>query len=162
VTSPPKQTAVPQLGPILDPFCGCGTTIDAAEELGHTDPTQARRWIGIDITHLSIGLIKHRLVDRYGPEITRTYRVIGEPTTVDDARVLAREGPFQFQAWALGLVGARIAGSDKKGGDKGIDGRLYFHEGRSETRQIVFSVKAGHLVPTYVRDLRGGDRARES
>jgi hypothetical protein len=69
--------------------------------------------------------------------------------------VLAKEDPFQFQAWALGLVGARVASSDKRGGDKGIDGRLYFHEGTSETRQIVFSVKAGHLVPNYVRDLRG-------
>jgi DNA modification methylase len=133
---------------VLDPFCGCGTTIDGAQELG-------RAWIGIDITHLSIGLIKHRLVDRYGPGIAGTYRVVGEPTTVDDARVLAHEDPFQFQAWALGLVGARVAGSDKKGGDKGIDGRLYFHEGGSETRQIVFSVKAGHLIPNYVRDLRG-------
>jgi DNA modification methylase len=133
---------------VLDPFCGCGTTIDAAQVLG-------RRWVGIDVTHLSIGLIRHRLVDRHGPDIGKTYRVIGEPTTVDDARVLAKEDPFQFQAWALGLVGARVAGSDKKGGDRGIDGRLYFHEGKSETRQIVFSVKAGHLVPNYVRDLRG-------
>jgi hypothetical protein len=133
---------------VLDPFCGCGTTVDAAQALG-------RRWIGIDVTHLAVGLIKHRLVDRYGPEIAETYRVTGEPTTVDDARVLAKEDPFQFQAWAFGLVGARIAGSDRKGGDKGIDGRLYFHEGRSETKQIVFSVKAGHLVPNYVRDLRG-------
>jgi site-specific DNA-methyltransferase (adenine-specific) len=133
---------------VLDPFCGCGTAIDASQELG-------RRWIGIDITHLSIGLIKHRLVDRYGPEIAETYRVIGEPTTADDAAVLAHDDPFQFQAWALGLVGARVAGSDKKGGDKGIDGRLYFHEWTSETRQIVFSVKAGHLVPNHVRDLRG-------
>jgi site-specific DNA-methyltransferase (adenine-specific) len=133
---------------VLDPFCGCGTTIDAAQELG-------RRWIGIDITHLAIGLIKHRLADRYGPEIAKPYRTVGEPTTVDDAAVLAKEDPFQFQAWALGLVGARIAGSDKKGGDKGIDGRLYFHEGDDTTRQIVFSVKAGHLVPNYVRDLRG-------
>jgi DNA modification methylase len=133
---------------VLDPFAGCGTTIDAAQELG-------RHWIGIDITHLSVGLIKHRLADRYGPAIAGTYRTIGEPTTVEDARVLAKEDPFQFQAWALGLAGARIAGSDKKGGDKGIDGRLFFHEGDSETRQIVFSVKAGHLVPTFVRDLRG-------
>jgi len=133
---------------VLDPFCGCGTTIDAAQELG-------RRWIGIDVTHLSIGLIKHRLVDRYGADIAKTYKTVGEPTTVDDARVLAKEDPFQFQAWALGLVGARVAGSDKKGGDKGIDGRLLFHQGDGETRQIVFSVKAGHLVPNYVRDLRG-------
>jgi hypothetical protein len=75
---------------------------------------------------------------------------------VDDAQVLAREDPFQFQAWALGLVGARIAGSGAKGGDKGIDGRLYFHDSvNGPTRQIVLSVKAGHLVPAYVRDLRG-------
>jgi DNA modification methylase len=134
---------------VLDPFCGCGTTVDAAQALG-------RRWIGIDITHLSIGLIKHRLVDRYGQAITSEYRVVGEPTTIEDAEVLAREDPFQFQAWALGLVGARVAGSDKRGGDKGIDGRLYFHiPTDTKTRQIVFSVKAGKLVPAYLRDLRG-------
>jgi DNA modification methylase len=134
---------------VLDPFCGCGTTIDAAQELG-------RRWVGIDVTHLAIGLIKHRLVDRHGPEAASTYRVVGEPTTVDDAAALAREDPFQFQAWALGLVGARVAGSDKRGGDKGIDGRLYFHDSAGgDTKQIVLSVKAGKLVPTYLRDLRG-------
>jgi hypothetical protein len=134
---------------VLDPFCGCGTTIDAAQALG-------RQWIGIDITHLAIGLIKHRLIDRHGPDIARTYRVVGEPTTVDGAAQLARDDPFQFQAWALGLVGARVAGSDKKGGDKGIDGRLYFHYGGAgDTKQIVLSVKAGHLVPTFLRDLRG-------
>lgn len=134
---------------VLDPFCGCGTTVDVAQSLG-------RRWIGIDITHLAVGLIKHRLVDRYGPNVAKTYRVVGEPTTVDGARELAQQDPFQFQAWALGLVGARIAGSDKRGGDKGIDGRLYFHDGTSgPTRQVVFSVKAGKLVPGFVRDLRG-------
>jgi DNA modification methylase len=134
---------------VLDPFCGCGTTIDAAQGL-------SRRWVGIDITHLSIGLMKHRLADRYGPEIASTYRTVGEPTTADDAAVLAREDPFQFQAWALGLVGARIAGSDKKGGDKGIDGRLYFHDSASgPTRQIIMSVKAGNLAPTYLDALWG-------
>jgi hypothetical protein len=134
---------------VLDPFCGCGTTIDAAQEMG-------RRWVGIDITHLSIGLIKHRLAGRHGPEIAATYRVVGEPTTADDAAVLAREDPFQFQAWALGLVGARVAGSDKRGGDKGIDGRLYFHDsGSGPTRQVVFSVKAGNIVPTFVDALWG-------
>jgi hypothetical protein len=134
---------------VLDPFCGCGTALDAAQALD-------RRWIGIDITHLSIGLIKHRLVGRYGPEITSTYKVIGEPTTVEDAAVLAGEDPFQFQAWALGLAGARVAGSDKKGGDKGIDGRLYFHDSTSgPTRKIIFSVKAGNVAPTFVDALWG-------
>lgn len=134
---------------VLDPFCGCGTAVVVAEGL-------RRRWIGIDITHLAVGLIKHRLAHRYGPEIAATYRIIGEPTTVEDARVLARGDPFQFQAWALGLVGARIAGSDKPGADKGIDGRLYFHDSATgPSRQIVLSVKAGGLVPAFVRDLRG-------
>jgi DNA modification methylase len=135
---------------VLDPFCGCGTSIDAAQDLD-------RGWVGIDITHLAIGLIKHRLTGRYTPEIASTYRVVGEPTTVDGAAQLARDDPFQFQAWALGLVGARIAGSDKRGGDKGIDGRLYFHDSPGgETRQVIFSVKAGeHLVPAFVQQLHG-------
>ena len=135
---------------VLDPFCGCGTAVAAAQHLG-------RQWIGIDITHLAIGLIKHRLVDAYGPGIISSYRVIGEPIDVSGARELAETDPFQFQAWALGLVGARIASSAKKGGDKGIDGRLFFHDGgqAGETKQIVLSVKAGHLVPAYLRDLRG-------
>ena len=135
---------------VLDPFCGCGTTIDAAQKLN-------RRWIGIDVTHLAVGLIKHRLVDTYGPTITDTYRVIGEPTDVGGAEQLAKDDPFQFQAWALGLVGARIATSAKKGSDKGIDGRLFFHdEGPGgATKQIVFSVKSGHIMPAYIHELRG-------
>lgn len=131
---------------VLDPFCGCGTTIDAAQKLG-------RRWIGIDITHLAINLIRHRLRDTYGEDISKTYEVIGEPTSVPDARVLAEQDPYQFQWWALGLVGARPA-EGKKGADKGIDGRLYFHDkpgGR--TKQIIFSVKAGKTNVSHVRDL---------
>jgi len=134
---------------VLDPFCGCGTTVDAAQALG-------RRWVGIDITHLATGLIKHRLVNRYGPEIAASFEVIGEPTTAEDAAELAHNDPWQFQAWALGLVGARPLGETKKGGDKGIDGRLFFHEvSGGPSREIVISVKAGHLVPAFVRDLRG-------
>lgn len=135
---------------VLDPFCGCGTAVASAQRLG-------RRWIGIDVTHLAISLIKRRLFDTYGKDIVTTYRTIGEPTDVQGAKELAESDPFQFQAWALGFVGARIATSAKKGGDKGIDGRLFFHdEGPSDkTKQIIFSVKAGHLVPNYVRDLRG-------
>jgi DNA modification methylase len=131
---------------VLDPFCGCGTAVAAAQKLG-------RQWIGIDITHLAIGLIKTRLRDAYGDEAR--YQVIGEPTTVEDAARLAEDEPYQFQAWALGLVGARPAGGVKKGADRGIDGRLYFHDGSGETRSIVLSVKAGKLHANYVRDLRG-------
>ncbi len=143
------RASCPPDGTVLDPFCGCGTAVDAAQAL-------KRRWIGIDITHLAVGLIKHRLVDRHGPDVARTYRVVGEPTTVEDAATLAHDDPFQFQAWALGLVGARPAGETKKGGDKGIDGKLYFHDSPdAKTKQIVLSVKAGHLVPMFLRDLRG-------
>ncbi len=133
---------------VLDPFCGCGTTIAVAERLG-------RRWIGIDITHLAIGLIKHRLHDHFQDSVS--YKVIGEPTTVEDAAELAKQDPFQFQAWALGLVGARVAASAKKGADKGIDGRLYFHDEPvgGKTKQIIISVKAGHVTVSQVRDLRG-------
>lgn len=132
---------------VLDPFCGCGTSIASAQKL-------KRRWIGIDITHLAIGLIRHRLRDSYGESIAATYKVIGEPVSAQDAGVLAVSDPYQFQWWALGLVGARPA-EGKKGADKGIDGRIYFHEGDGTTRQIVLSVKAGKLHAPYVRDLRG-------
>jgi DNA modification methylase len=133
---------------VLDPFCGCGTTIDAAQKLG-------RQWIGIDVTHLAINLIKTRLRDSYGEDIAKTYTVIGEPTTVEDADELARSDPYQFQWWALGLVGARPV-EQKKGADKGIDGRIFFHDEQSSpTRQVVLSVKAGALHATYVRDLAG-------
>jgi site-specific DNA-methyltransferase (adenine-specific) len=133
---------------VLDPFCGCGTTIASAQRLG-------RKWIGIDITHLAIGLIKQRLLDSYGERISEAYRVIGEPVSVPDAERLAAEDPYQFQWWALGLVGARPT-EQKKGADKGVDGRRFFHDDKSgETKQIVFSVKAGELHATYVRDLRG-------
>jgi DNA modification methylase len=103
---------------ILDPFCGCGTTIAVAQRL-------KRFWIGIDITHLAITLIRHRLFTAYGGKAE--YEVIGEPVSLPDAQALAEQDKFQFQWWALGLVGARPA-EQKKGADKGIDGRLYFHD----------------------------------
>jgi site-specific DNA-methyltransferase (adenine-specific) len=130
---------------VLDPFCGCGTTVAAAQRLG-------RRWVGIDVTHLAISLIKSRLQTAFGG--AATYRVIGEPTTVEDAKVLAASDPYQFQWWALGLVGARGA-EEKKGADKGIDGRLYFHDGSGKTKQVIISVKAGGLHRAQVHELRG-------
>jgi site-specific DNA-methyltransferase (adenine-specific) len=134
---------------VLDPFCGCGTSISAAERL-------KRKWIGIDITHLAIGLIKSRLRDEYGDDIAKSYQVIGEPTTLEDAEELAKEDQYQFQWWALGLVGARRS-EEKKGADKGIDGQLFFHDEPvgGKTKHVILSVKAGRLQAHYVRDLRG-------
>lgn len=131
---------------VLDPFCGCGTTVVAAQKLG-------RRWIGIDVTHLAIGLMRKRLTDSFGD--AAQFKVYGEPTSVDGAAELAETEPYQFQWWALSLVGASPM-DRKKGADKGIDGRLYFvdsADGRAKT--VIISVKAGKLQAGYVRDLRG-------
>jgi DNA modification methylase len=135
---------------VLDPFCGCGTAIAVAQKL-------KRRWIGIDITHLAVNLIKKRLRDHFGEAIHTSYDIVGEPVSVKDAAELAIQDPFQFQSWALGLAGARIATSAKKGADRGIDGRLYFHDDKSgKSKQIILSVKAGeHVTVAHVRDLRG-------
>lgn len=131
---------------VLDPFCGCGTAVVAAQRLG-------RRWIGIDITHLAVNLMKTRLRDTFGQDLT--FNVVGEPTTADDAGALAESDPWQFQVWALGLVGARPA-ELKKGADKGIDGRRYFRDSeKGPAQHVVFSVKAGKMHATYVRDLVG-------
>ena len=131
---------------VLDPFCGCGTAVIAAQKLG-------RQWIGIDITHVAITVMKRRLIETFEPD--PNFEVIGEPTTLEDARELAATDPYQFQWWALGLVGARPI-EQKKGADKGIDGRLYFHEkDGGETKQVIFSVKAGGTNAAHVRDLHG-------
>jgi len=134
---------------VLDPFCGCGTAIAASHKLG-------RPWIGIDITQPAIVVVKQRLA-RLGLVENKDYRGgIGEPVSVPDAEVLAAENPYQFQWWALGKVNARPT-DERKGPDRGIDGRLYFFDDQkgSDARQIVFSVKAGALKATAIRDLRG-------
>ena len=134
---------------VLDPFCGCGTAIAVAQRLN-------RRWIGIDVTHLAVSLIKHRLRNAFGEEVETTYDVIGEPVDLGGARALATDDPYQFQWWALGLVGARPV-EQKKGADKGIDGRVFFHDDAEsqKTKQIVLSVKSGTVQVAHMRDLRG-------
>ena len=97
--------------------------------------------------------MKSRLRDSFGLEMKRDYDVTGEPTTLPDAEKLAEEDKFQFQAWALGLVGARTASSANKGADGGIDGRLYFHEGDNKPRQVILSVKGGNLKADDIRAL---------
>jgi site-specific DNA-methyltransferase (adenine-specific) len=129
----------------LDPFCGCGTTVHAAQKLG-------RQWIGIDITHLAIGLIEKRLRDAF-PGVQFTTH--GVPQDIDGARDLAARGKYhEFEKWALSLIAAQPGNLSKKGADRGIDGNIYFgakHEGRG-----IVSVKAGDAVGvSMIRDLRG-------
>ena len=105
---------------VLDPFCGCGTTIHAAQKLD-------RQWIGIDITYLAINLIKRRLNDAFGGEIE--FEEKGAPTDFESAKRLAELDKFQFQHWALSLIGARpLREGEGKGADRGVDGLLYFYE----------------------------------
>jgi site-specific DNA-methyltransferase (adenine-specific) len=135
---------------VLDPFCGCGTTIHAAEKL-------RRRWVGIDITNLAISLIEKRLTDAF-PDIT--YEVHGVPKDMDGARALARKDKYQFQWWAISLVEAVPFGGKKKGADGGIDGLIYFSAGKDSktgkeiTEKAVVSVKGGDTVSVaMIRDL---------
>jgi site-specific DNA-methyltransferase (adenine-specific) len=139
---------------VLDPFCGCGTTIAAAQKLKRT-------WIGIDITSLSIALQKTRLKDMFGDI---QYSVIGEPTDLTSARALAQEkdGRYQFQWWALSLITARPLGAEagnktgKKGADKGIDGVITFiDDSTHKPKQILVQVKSGHVARGDIGQLRG-------
>jgi site-specific DNA-methyltransferase (adenine-specific) len=134
-------------GLVLDPFCGCGTTIDAAEKNG-------RNWIGIDITQLATSLIKSRLRDTFGSKLEII--TVGEPTTPNEAAQLAEDDKYQFQWWALGLVGARPV-EQKKGADHGIDGKILFRDDLTVAKpeQIIIQVKGGKTGVKDVRDLRG-------
>ena len=139
---------------VLDPFCGCGTTIQAAESLG-------RNWIGIDVTHLAIGIIRHRLDTAFQGKAV--YEVHGEPEDVAGARLLAEEDKYEFQWWAVDRIGGipygAVAGSKKgkKGADGGRDGYIFFRHDPKAAKpgKIVISVKAGKITPEYVRELAG-------
>ncbi|HEX7343505.1 MAG TPA: DNA methyltransferase [bacterium] len=140
---------------ILDPFCGCGTTVDAVETVNREEPGQKRRrWIGIDITHLAINLIKFRLT-RFTPPAH--YQVIGEPADIESTRALAAENRYQFQYWALGQVGARPWGiAKKKGPDTGIDGVRYFIDDSTQRlKSLLVQVKSGLVRADQIRDFRG-------
>ncbi|MBI4674189.1 MAG: restriction endonuclease [Chloroflexi bacterium] len=155
---------------VLDPFCGCGTTIAAAQKLG-------RKWIGIDVTHLSIALMKYRLQDMFNLVEKKDYDVKGEPEDLPSARQLAQDDRYQFQWWALSLVRARPLGGDvgaiprgrpergrpergrpegKKGSDKGIDGVITFlDDNTGQVKRALVQVKSGKVKSGDLRDLRG-------
>jgi site-specific DNA-methyltransferase (adenine-specific) len=137
---------------VLDPFCGCGTAIAAAQKL-------ERRWIGIDITHLSVALMKYRLEDMFsGIEI----KVKGEPEDLGGARQLAADDRYQFQWWALSLIRAKPLGGNKAGGktgkkgvDQGIDGVINFFDGDNTPKRVLVQVKSGKVSSRDIRDLVG-------
>jgi site-specific DNA-methyltransferase (adenine-specific) len=130
---------------VLDPFCGCGTAVDAAQKLG-------RQWIGIDITHLAIGLIEKRMREGYGDDLP--FETVGSPKDLASAQRLAVDDPHQFQHWITLKLGGYPWMGGKKGGDKGVDGYFYYVGEGGATETGVISVKAGGNVnPNMVRDI---------
>jgi site-specific DNA-methyltransferase (adenine-specific) len=133
---------------VLDPFCGCGTAVHAAEKLG-------RRWVGIDVTHLAISLVERRLKDAF-PNIA--FEVLGTPRDLSAARDLAARDKHQLQWWAVSLLDAVPQGGKKKGADRGIDGIRWVRTGPrdGDLDRVIISVKGGENVSVRdVRDLAG-------
>lgn len=138
---------------IMDPFCGCGTTITVAEKLN-------RHWIGIDITYLAVNLMKRRLADTFGSDLS-PYDVIGDPKDLYSAEALAKHDRYQFEWWALDKISARPAQDKKKGADSGIDGYIYFFDDNSGTaKKIIVQVKSGKVLRGQIATLKG-DMERE-
>jgi DNA modification methylase len=133
---------------VLDPFCGCGTSIDAAVKMD-------RQWLGIDVTYIAIDLIEKRLRHTYGDEINTTYEVLGIPRDRAAALALFSRSPFDFERWAVSLINGQP--NQKQVGDKGIDGVARFPiDGRGAIGRVLISVKGGkQLNPSMVRDLGG-------
>lgn len=133
---------------VLDPFCGCGTTIDAAIRL-------KRHWIGIDVTYIAVDLIEKRLLHTYGAGVVSTYDVLGIPRDMGGALALFTRSPFEFERWAVTRINAQP--NEKQVGDKGIDGVARFPtDAKGGFGRIIVSVKGGKTVgPDFVRDLLG-------
>ena len=138
---------------VLDPFCGCGTAVAVAEKL-------KRRWIGIDITHLAISLIRHRLQDSLVDDL-KPYEVIGDPKDIGSAEALAQQDRYQFEWWALGLIDARPANDKRKGADSGVDGYInFFDDNGGVPKRVIVQVKSGRVNRGQIATLKG-DMERE-
>lgn len=130
---------------VLDPFCGCGTTVHAAQKLD-------RKWIGIDITHLAVSLIERRLREAF-PGIQ--YEVHGVPKDADAARDLAERDKHEFQKWIVATIGGQPYKGGRKGMDRGIDGYLHFSDENKKSQMTIISVKGGAIKSGDIRDLKG-------
>lgn len=134
---------------VLDPFCGCGTAVAAAQKLG-------RKWVGIDITPLAISLIRKRMFEHFPDAFPdpKSITVEGLPVDVAGAQMLADQDRYAFENWALQLVGAAPA-AKKKGADRGIDGEFTWVDGKGDVQRCIISVKSGNTSVAHVRDLVG-------
>jgi site-specific DNA-methyltransferase (adenine-specific) len=134
---------------LLDPFCGCGTAIVAAQKLN-------RRWIGIDITHLAIALIKYRLSDMFNLQEGHrtTASSASQPPSPKRAHWHSKTATSS-RKWAIGLIPRARPYQDKKGKDTGIDGVLYFKDDLKDPKRALIQVKSGKVGVKDVRDFRG-------
>ena len=134
---------------VFDPFCGCGTAVAAAEKL-------KRQWIGVDVTHLAVALMKNRLKTGFNIVPGKDYEVVGEPADVGSARALAEQDRYQFEFWAMSLLEAFPREQKKRGADRGIDGVIHFIDGpRRSAHKAVVQVKSGRVSSPLIRDLKG-------
>ncbi len=146
---------------VLDPFCGCGTTVHAAESLG-------RKWIGIDISKFSTGLIRDRILHNFKYLNADDIDLRGSPGSVFEARVLARQDPFEFEKWVCGYIGAEgmFREPGEKGADGGVDGVLKFfpvREGKKvKPEYAIVQVKGGKVSPDSVKALHETVRRYEA
>ncbi|ANN98167.1 DNA methyltransferase [Mycobacteroides abscessus] len=140
---------------VLDPFCGCGTTVDAAQRLG-------RNWIGIDITQLAIDVIATRLNYTFGKDVFDNIKVSGIPKDLRGAQALFDLSPLEFETWAVTMINAEP--NRKQVADKGVDGVARFPlGGKGQIGKLIVSVKGGKNVgPSAVRDLSGAIQARNA
>ena len=136
-------------GLVLDPFCGCGTTLMAAESLG-------RQWIGIDLTYLATGAVKLQ-IEKYFPQLLNQIKITGTPENEQQALELARTNPFNFEEWAVTHV-LKFKANAKKVADGGIDGTMKFPLGRIQGKQAfgtaIAQVKGGSYSLGHIRDFR--------
>lgn len=139
---------------VLDPFCGCGSTVDAAQRMG-------RKWIGIDITYLAIDVISKRLGHTFGNQIFESVAVDGIPKDMTAARALFAQSPLDFERWAVSMMNAEP--NQKQVGDKGVDGVARFPLGNGKIGKLLVSVKGGKTIsPSMVRDLSGTVEAQNA
>lgn len=147
------KASLSENGIVLDPFCGCGTTVHAAEQLG-------RQWIGIDISRFSTELMRERILDNFPQVQDSDIRTLGLPESIADAKSLARENPFEFEKWVCGRIGANGMGIRKAPGDRGADGGIdgvielaLIHGRKVDKAYVIVQVKGGKVTPDAVKAL---------
>ena len=138
---------------VLDPFCGCGTAVHAAENLG-------RRWLGVDLSAFSVGLMRERILRNFEQLTTDDVLAKGVPVTIADAEALARRDQFEFEKWVCGAIGAEgmFHEPGTRGADGGVDGVVKFYPFRlgqePKPEYAIVQVKGGNVTPDAVRALK--------